>query len=306
MFHSGFYRIKQLNRLSLLLFFSLGLLRASAQAYEVRSVLYNTLIGGISGGIGSLINKHKGEKPVKTFARGFAVGSCGGVVMYAGKKMNRFVATEKSLGYAWLSRAVFSAGNSVVENASANRTWYTQWHYDLGFIRFQYSTTNPSRIQPMLMPAYFGAFMFTAFHGHLDVASTLKSGTFIFSNVTIDYAPYLVGSTTGNSVLFVDSLQSYQGFHDIFAHEMVHTCQFQELSGINYFFQPLTTKWKEKSPRFKKLSRYVYGDLNYGLMLANYFILQGSIFKSQYCHNFLENEAEILTTGRLSCPRYHP
>lgn len=304
MFHSGFNSRLSIAKQILLASIFIGNI-SKAQSYEIRSVLYNTLLGGFSGGIGAMINMHKGEKALKAFTRGFVTGCSGGAVVYAGKKMNRLIATQKNISYAWLSRAVFSAGNSVVENAAGNRLWYGQWHYDIGFVRFELHTIGPPTLQPKLMPSYLGAFAFTVLHGRLDWMTSLRSGTFIFTNVSIGYAPYLVGSTTGNSVLFVDSLNNYSGFHAIFAHEMVHTCQFQELSGLNNYFNPLTTRWRERFPVFRKLSKYIYGDLNYEFMLINYFIIQGSIFPGQYCHNFLENEAEVLSTGRLSCPKYH-
>lgn len=274
----------------------------SQRNYEVKSVVYNTLIGGISAGLGAIINKDKGQKPIRAFFKGFSIGCGGGAVMYGGKKLNILIATQKNISYAWLSRAVFSAGNSIVENASANRPWHSQWHYDLGFIRFELKTTGKTTLTPRLLPSAFGAFVFTAFNGHLNALASLQCGTFIFENVKINYAPYLVGSTTGNSVLFVDSLRNTLRYHEVFAHEMVHTCQFQELSGVNYYFNPFTTNWKNKSPLFKKISKYVYGDFNYELMLINYFFVQGSIIKNRYCSNFLENEAEVLTTGRISCP----
>ncbi|PBQ31314.1 hypothetical protein CNR22_05895 [Sphingobacteriaceae bacterium] len=288
------------------LFFCVGLFTFSSvfsqRNYEAKSFIYNTLIGGISSGIGALINKHKDEKPLRAFTKGFTIGCGGGAVMYAGKKSNILIARQKNIGYAWLSRGIFSAGNSIVENASANRLWYSQWHYDLGFVRLELKTNGKTTLIPKLLPSAFGAFAFTALHGHLNAIASLECGTFIFENVKISYAPYLVGSTTGNNVLFVDSLRTTERYHEVFAHEMVHTCQFQELSGFNYYFNPLTTRWKEKSSMFRKISKYVYGDINYELMLINYFFVQGSIIKNRYCSNFLENEAEVLTTGRISCP----
>lgn len=275
---------------------------APAQNYEAKSVVYNTLMGGISGGLGALINKQAHEKPGRAFLKGFVTGCGGGLVMYAGKKSNMLIARRENLGYAWLSRAIFSAGNSVVENAAANRPWYGQWHYDLGFIRLELRLNGSPSLLPRLMPSAFGAFLFTSFYGRPDLMASLQSGSLIFRNRKIPYAPYLVGSTTGNNILFVDSLLRAPSFYEVFAHEMVHTCQFQESSGFNSFFDPLRNTWQKKSPRFRQVSRYVYGDLNYELMLINYFFIQGGIERSLYCRNFLENEAEVLTTGRVSCP----
>lgn len=300
------YFLARFSRSGLDLFlFCLGMLiltRSYAQNYEARSVVYNSVLGGLSAGIGSWINKHPGEKPGRAFIKGFIAGCGGGALMYAGKKANMLIATKKQISYAWLTRAVFSAGNSVVENATANRPWYSQWHYDIGFIRFEFRTKGPI-LQPKLMPSYFGAFIFTALNGHFNARASLESGTLIFANARIHYAPYLVGSTTGNNILFVDSLRRDPSFYDIFAHEMVHTCQFQEFSGLNYYMSPLTDKWKTQSKGFRRLSRYVYGDLNYELMLINYFFVNGGIKRELYCRNFLENEAEMLSTGRVSCPR---
>src|SRR4051812_37280217 len=104
-----------------LLSFSLVRPAAAQKNYEGRFITYNALVGAVTGGIGAVINKHKEQKWHRAFVKGFIVGSAGGGLVYCGKKLNILVAREKNLGYAWLSRAVFSAGNSIVENASANR-----------------------------------------------------------------------------------------------------------------------------------------------------------------------------------------
>src|SRR6185369_10228323 len=118
-------------RILLVLLLSTALLlkpqQAQAQQYETRSILYNSFIGGFSGAIGGLINKGKNEKWYNAFFKGFLIGTGGGAVMYTGKKLNYLVAQKNELGYAWLSRLVFSAGNSVVENAAANRPFWSVW-----------------------------------------------------------------------------------------------------------------------------------------------------------------------------------
>src|SRR5690606_30183870 len=202
-----------------------------AQDYEAKSILYNTLIGGFSGAIGSIINKPKNTKASKAFIKGFLTGCGGGALMYSGKKLNMAIAQQQNVSYAWMSRAVFSAGNSIVENASAYRPWYSQFHYDIGFIRFEFKADGSGPVcQPALMPLAFGSFLFTAFNGRFDTESSLRSGAWVFTNVKISYASYLVGSTTGNNILFTDTLRKNKAYHEIFAHETVHTFQFQELS----------------------------------------------------------------------------
>jgi hypothetical protein len=271
-----------------------------AQGYEVKSMFYNTLVGGISAGIGAVINKSAQHKRAPAFLHGFINGCGGGALMYCGKKLNMLIVDQRQIGYAWLSRAVFSAGNSIVENASANRNWWSVWHYDLGFIRLEYNYEQ-RRLLPRLKVSSFAAFLFTAYHGRLDARTSLRSGTVTFRTSKIVYAPYLVGSTTGNNFLLVDTLRT-RFFYEIYAHEMVHTFQFQEYSACNYYFDPWKEKLNERSPVFKEFGKWVYGDLNYELMLGNYFLVQGGIRRRGYCDNFLENEAEVLTTGRVSCP----
>lgn len=273
-----------------------------SQNYEIKSVCYNTLIGAFSGGIGALINKQKNQSWHRAFAKGFLTGSAGGVLMYTGKKLSFLLADQEKLFYGRLPRAVFSAGNSIVENAACNRPFWSRWHYDVGFIRLEFGTEGPGFI-PRLMPSALGGMIFIAFHGELDLNTTLRSGTFTFRTPHINYAGHLVGSTTSNGFLLVDTLTSSKTFYEIFAHEMIHTFQFQEFSGVNYFMKPVTDKWKSKYPLFKKVNRWIYWDLNYELMLTNYFIIQGGYGSRTYCRNFLENEAEVLSTGRISCPR---
>lgn len=271
-----------------------------AQDFNLNSIVYNCLVGGFSGGIGSLINKTKDQKFYNAFAKGFVTGTAGGAVMYSGKKLNFLISQKQHLGYAWLSRAVYSAGNSVVENASANRPFWSVWHYDLSFVRLEFNTVSRT-FTPRIMPSTFGAVVFMAVNGKVDGRTSLKSGTLTFRTKEIAYSPTLVGSTTGNGFLLNDTLNRTMQFHDIYAHEMNHAFQFQDLSGINYFFNPLTTKWENKYPGFKKISKWIYGDLNYEAMLINYFLVNRGSRGKFYCHNFLENEAEFLSVGRCAC-----
>lgn len=287
--------------LCIVLCFSLTRQLVCQNNYEGKFIAYNALAGAITGGVGAIINKSKDQKWHKAFLKGFVVGSVGGGLAYSGKKLNLLVAQQHNLGYAWLSRAVFSAGNSIVENASANRDFWSQWHYDVGFIRVEVKTKTFSVI-PKFMPSVFGGFVFIALNGsRFDAVTSLKSGSVTFRTKQIHYAPNLVASTTTNGFLIVDTLTSGKVFYETFAHEMVHAFQFQEYSGVNYYFNPITDKWKANSPFFKKFSKYVHGDLNYELMLTNYFLIQGGYKGKIYCHNFLENEAEFLTTRRCAC-----
>lgn len=295
----GYFSFKNACCVLLLLGFCLPKLKA--QNIEAKVIAYNTLVGGISGGIGALLNKKKEQKWHKALVKGFITGLGGGAVVYAGKKINILVAQKQNTAYAWVSRAVFSAGNSIVENAAANRDFWSQWHYDVGFMRLEFKTNGPFSFTPRFMPSAFGGIVFMAFNGKFDPVTSLRSGTVTFRADRIRYAPSLLASTASNGFLFVDTLNRSQHFYDTYAHEMVHAFQFQEFSGVNNFFNPLSGKWKTNSSSFRKISKWVYGDLNYELMLGNYFIVQRGFRGQLYCKNYLENEAEFLSVGRSAC-----
>ena len=140
-----------------------------------------------------------------------------------------------------------------------------------------------------------------AIHGRLDGETTLKSGTLTFRTRRIDYYPTLIGSTASNGFLLNDTIGGGTFFYDVYAHEMIHTFQFQEFSGFNYLFTPITIEWKKQSTFFLKYGKWIHGDLNYELMLINYFIVNRGLQDGRYCRNFLENEAEFLSTGRPAC-----
>ena len=286
-----------------LLILTLCFQNVKSQNLEPKIFGYNVLIGGLTGGIGALINKKKDQKWHKVFIKGFVVGVGGGAISYSGKKLNALVAQNRELGYCWLSRAVYSAGNSIVENAAANRPFWSRWHYDIGFMRFELETNGPISFIPRFMPSAFGGIVFMAVNGSLDGATSLKSGTLTFRADKVSYATHLSASTASNGFLFINSLNRGHVFYDTYAHEMIHTFQFQEFSGINYFFKPLTEKWKIKSPRFEKLSRWIYGDVNFEVMLYNYFIIQRGYEDgpTAYCDNYLENEAEFLSVRKSAC-----
>jgi len=293
-----FKNIKRITCLLLLSTFTFQ--NASAQNIEAQSVLYNGLIGAVSGGVGAVINKHKGQKWYKAFTKGFIVGSGGGVLMYSGKRINSLISVRQNLEYGYLSRLVYDAGNSIVENAAANRNFWEVWHYDVGFIRLELQTKQ-LKLRPKIMASSFGGTIFLAFYGNFDARTSLLSGTPIFRTKEIKYSPTLIGSTVTNGFLLNDTLRKGNLFYDVFSHEMVHTFQFSEFNGFNYFFNPLKARWSDKAKWYAKANKWIYGDLSYELFMFNYFIIQRGSKGTNYCNNFLENEAEYLSTERSAC-----
>ncbi|HRG02239.1 MAG TPA: hypothetical protein PKZ75_14065 [Bacteroidia bacterium] len=286
-----------------LLFFTFSFQTFQAQVNETQFFAYNTLLGGVTGGIGALINKKKDQKWHKVLLKGFMIGCGGGAISYSGKKLNSMVSQKQELGYCWLSRAVFSAGNSIIENASSNKKFWSRWHYDVGFMRFELELENGASLMPKFMPSAFGGIIFMAVNGEFDGSTTLKSGTLTFRADQVNYANNLSASTASNGFLFINSLNKGHKFYDTYSHEMIHAFQFQEFSAINYFFNPIKAKWQLRSTRFENLNRWFYGDINFEAMLLNYFIIHKGYIDSPegYCDNFLENEAEFLSVGKSAC-----
>jgi hypothetical protein len=271
------------------------------QNYEAKSVAYNTLIGAFSGGMGAIINK-KGDqnsKWFKRFEKGFLLGSAGGAIEYGGKKINYYVGKKSELGYAWISRAVFSAGNSIVENASENRTFWSRWHFDLGFVRLEYDV-RLKNLSPKLMPSSFVGFIYLSSTSNFDFIKSIRSGTPIFYSSIIKKDSSLAAYSPTNGFVYRSGFNNDFKYYT-FGHEIIHAFQFQEFSGVNYFFKPISENWKIRSAGYKKISRWVYPDLNYEMMLLNYFVINGGSVGKNYCHNFLENEAEFLSTGYSIC-----
>jgi hypothetical protein len=272
-----------------------------AQNYNGVSILYNSLLGGVSAGAGAVINKNKDQKWHKVFARGFITGVQGGAVMYAGKRLNSVIVSSRDVSYAWLSRAVFCAGNSIVENAANNRKFWTRWHYDIGFVRVEYDVIKRN-VRPFIMPSDFLGTVFIAFNGQFDLKNSLLSGAPVFFTDTIAYARGLLGSTTGNGFIITTRSRGSAYFYELFAHEMVHTFQFREFSAANSYFNPLKERWKQNFAFINKWSKWLYIDVHYEMMLLNYFLVNRGYKGSSYCNNLLENEAESLSTGRTACP----
>lgn len=292
--------IKTKKSLCIALIFALVYKPVQSQNIEANIIAYNTLVGGFSGGIGAVINKKKDQKWHKAFAKGFIIGFGGGAICYAGKKLNVLVSQKQNLGYCWLSRIVFSAGNSIVENAAANRNFWSQWHYDVGFVRIEFKTESFT-LMPRFMPSTFAGIVFMASNGDFDYKSSFRSGTLTFRTSNFWFAPNLIASTLSNGFLIDSKIKRGKPFYDTYAHEMVHAFQFQEFSGCNYFFNPISNQWKLKSPVLKKISKWVYVDINYELMVANYFLVHKGYKDKLYCRNFLEKEAEFLSTGKSAC-----
>ncbi|MFN5171156.1 MAG: hypothetical protein ACK5DD_16180, partial [Cyclobacteriaceae bacterium] len=59
----------------------------SAQQTRGQAAVFNVATGSLVSGLGALINKKPGERPLRVFFAGMARGACGGALVYASKEM---------------------------------------------------------------------------------------------------------------------------------------------------------------------------------------------------------------------------
>jgi hypothetical protein len=270
-----------------------------AQTTTSEFAISNTLLGGISGGIGAVLNRRANESWPRAFGRGLAVGSLGGMLMFEGKNLNHLVTSQQRLEYAWLSRLTYSAGNSIVENAASGRGALSSLHLNVGFVRLDLATA-PLRVRSRLLPGELGGTLVQATQGKLDLGRSLKSGTFIFwTRDQIAGLPEAMGFTAAGSVLY-STRQSPRHLNETIAHEIEHTFQSEDYVGVASFLKPLADRAARRSPEFAGLGRWVYPDVSVVLFIADYFLIRGGAGR-EYCQNFHEREARFLATRRDRC-----
>src|SRR4051812_38961254 len=98
--HVGRYFV-QLQFIKLLFIFLLTGGYCYGQHQERKVVVYNIGFGGLTAGIGSIINTPKGENWKKNFVRSFWQGCVGGTLHYTGKKTVFLINKNESLAMAW-------------------------------------------------------------------------------------------------------------------------------------------------------------------------------------------------------------
>lgn len=100
-----------------------------AARQDVGLLAGNVVFGGITAGIGALINKPADKKGYKSFLRGFWQGCSGGALSFAGKSMTRFIQREERPDWGWSSKLVHAAGTSIIYSAALHRTFSPRLEY---------------------------------------------------------------------------------------------------------------------------------------------------------------------------------
>jgi hypothetical protein len=279
----------------LLLIIIPGKTKAQTKNQEATVLIYNIGFGGLTSGIGSLINKPKGSKWHKSFIRGFWQGSIGGLVNYSSKKTLYLVNRNQNTFYALPATILNAAGYSIIEKAALNKPFLQNWCIDYGPLRFDFSIKNKEDFRVRFLPQTVDGFIFVSQDGKFDLSTSLITGSIVFKGnkpIIIPNANYTAdGYAIGRAFIYTD----YPGtnkYHNI-AHEMVHYYQYRDYQIFNSWLNPISKK--VKSPIINKIfSKYVYLDIPYFWI---FYHIEGYQTYQNYYRNFYEFEAERFTTN---------
>jgi hypothetical protein len=241
--------------------------------------------------VGEVINKEPQQKFGKVLLKGMAQGALGGYVVFESKRMLRSFAKTENYGYVWPSKIVNAAGNSIIENAASNQNFWEQWHLNIGFNRFDIYTKDKFRLQYRIMPFSLGATIFGFSKYSFDSSESLRLGTFIFRGEEI----IVIGGdanfegAVGYNVIFLKPSSKIE----IKAHELIHTYQYEQFSGINLFTNKASNKLESSSKIYNFYTKYFYTDFN-GPIFNLISILEKES-KDNYREKIFEKEAYYFT-----------
>jgi len=272
-------------------------LKLEAQNFSTQRkefTISNIGINGVIGGIGALINKNKDQKHLKVFLKGFGQGCLGGSAQLLGKELTYFIYSKENLVYAWPAKIVNSIGSSIAQNAVNNINFWERWHFNLGFIRFDYHLKEKN-FQARLFPsAIYGAFA-VGTQGKFNLKSSLQTGTMIYEN---DGPVLALGSPSIGvamvSSIAIDNNITGSEYYGLMAHEMMHILQYDNMVWINGLLSRTDKKLTQQHNFYKQASKYIYFDFN-GLTALGIYLTQ--IHLPWECR-YLEREADHFSRAR--------
>ena len=260
------------------------------QHQERKVLLYNIGFGGITSGVGAVLNKPKGANWKPYFVKGLWQGSIGGALHYGGKKTLYLVNREEELLYAWPAKLLHSAGSSIIENAALNEPFLANWHIDLSPVRFDFSTNGKKPFRARALPYTLVSYIQGISGGRFDLSTTLKTGNLAYRSKY--WIPsWSDGVSYGRAFGYIDR----EGKYGIIAHELVHQLQFSEHQVLNTWLKPLEPKVEGKKIK-SFFDKYIYLDLPY---FGAIYSLEGDPLKmGNPYRNFYEFEATRFATNR--------
>ena len=285
-----------MKKFLLILSFCILTITCYSQAQERTVFFYNVGFGGLTSGIGAVINKPKGTNWKKYFVKGFWQGSVGGLLNYSSKKTLYLNNSNKSKAFFWPAKILNSAGTSIMQNASLNEPFLENWYLDYGLVRVDFALHNKNKFKVRLLPAGIYATIAASRFGKFDLENTLATGQIVFSNK--EMLRYSNGNTTtgvsfGRALAFTNNKQVFPNPYRILAHEIVHQFQYNDYQIFTTWLNPLGQKVKSKTIK-SVFTKYVYPDIPFTIISYN---LAGRYANPHYFRNFYEFEAERFSTN---------
>ena len=279
----------------LLLIFFLLPCKLYGQSQEGTVLLYNVALGGITSGVGAVINKPKEVNWKKALVRGVLQGSVGGALNYSGKKTLYLINKYENIAYAWPSKILHAAGTSIIENAAMGEPFLRNWHIDYGIVRFDFALKGKRKFKARFLPCSIPAILWAAQVSKFNLRTTLLSGNIAFTSRTprfkVDGSDFL-GISWGRAFVYTDNFASNK--YEIIAHELVHQFQFNESQVVNACLTPISKKIPSKLLH-QTFSEYMYFDVPYFRTL---YYIEGSHGPLHYNRNYFEFEATRFSTNR--------
>ncbi len=267
-----------------------------SQNQEREIFLYNVGFGGLTSGIGAVINKPKGANWKKYFVKGFWQGSVGGLINYSGKKILYLNNLKQNKVFYWPAKILNSAGTSIMQNASLNEPFLENWYLDYGLFRVDFAIHNKDKFKIRLLPAGVYATIAASRLGKFDLENTLATGQIVFSNKELLRYPNgntEIGYSFGRGLVFVNNNQVYPNKYRLLAHEIVHQFQYNDNQNFSTWLNTFGQKIKSKTLK-NIFTKYVYPDIPFSLLCYN---LAGHYANPHYFKNFYEFEAERFSTN---------
>ena len=262
-----------------------------AQERETKVFTYNVGFGGISAGLGAVLNKKKGENWKRSFIRGWWQGSIGGLLNYSGKKTIHLIDKYNNLGYAVPARILSAAGNSIIQNAAYNEPFLKNWNLEYGFFRFDFASGTGKKFSVRLLPLSIASTALLLPKGKLDVRTTLFTGvmTLKSNNPISTINGRHDGVNYGRAFIYEDDTLKYH----LIAHELTHEYQYREYLVFNAYLKKQAAKLKEtRTKRF--FTKYIYPDIPY---FGLFYSLEGVQQGPRFYRNYFEYEAEKFGTN---------